>query len=153
LNEFLFKFSLEIVLRFFSDLKSSVDFGDDIGFFFCKLNFLSELIFYKCFSVELFTIEFSFCLHSRVYIFVDNKSLSSHPYIFFSYYLNICILYINDLAVFFKGVKEGVFEFIYGNLFVEIMNVNSIIWWVDLWPLFYFFFPKTYLFIRLVLRT
>lgn len=72
---------LEIVFGLFSDVKSAVDFGDDVGLFFGEMYFLSLCIIYHSFPIELTPVIFPSSLHGRIDIFIDNEGLPSHPYV------------------------------------------------------------------------
>lgn len=126
-DELFFKFGLEIVLGFLPNLESTVDFWDWVWLFPCELYFLDRSNKYDSFSIELFSVKFSFCLHGWVDVPVDDKGLASHPDIFFGDDLWLGKNYINYFPILFEDVVKGVFEFVNRYFFIQVIDINCIV--------------------------
>lgn len=73
-------------------------------------------------------MKFSFSLHSRVNITIDNKGLAPHSDIFLCNYLHYHRkIYINNFTIFFKGVIKSIFEFVNGYFFIQVIDIDCII--------------------------
>jgi len=126
-DEFLLEFKLEVIFWLLSNLKSAINFRNSIRFLFSELNSLILKIAYHCFSIQLFRVQLSFCLHSRINIAINNESLSSHSNVPFGNYLKFKKNYIDDFTILLKSIVKSIFKFVNRYFFIKIVYVNSII--------------------------
>jgi hypothetical protein len=73
-------------------------------------------------------MKFSFSLHSRVNITIDNKGLAPHSDIFLCNYLHYHRkIYINNFTIFLKSVIKSIFEFVNWYFFIQVIDIDCII--------------------------